>query len=57
MATNAPTTKSEEMSAEEMKEYLEAKAMLERNKDRIMQDTTILAFKYRQALKQTPPRK
>lgn len=43
MATNA-TTKSEEMNAEDMKEYLEAKAMLERNKDRIMQDATILAF-------------
>ncbi len=56
MATNA-TTKSEEMNAEDMKEYLEAKAMLERNKDRIMQDATILAFKYRQALKQTPPRR
>ena len=55
MATKAPTPKSEEMNAEEMEEYLAAKAMLERNKDRIMQDATILAFKYRQALKHSPP--
>ena len=47
MATNTPTTKSDEMNAEEMNEYIEAKAMLERNKDRIMQDVAILAFKYR----------
>lgn len=51
MVTKAPITKSEEMSAEEMKEFMEAKAMLERNKARIMQDASILAYKYKQALK------
>lgn len=57
MATNASITKSEEMNAEEMKEYLEAKEMLERNKDKIKQDVAVLSFKYRQALKQTLPQR
>ncbi|MEN9866342.1 MAG: hypothetical protein RL748_1932 [Pseudomonadota bacterium] len=51
MVTKAIEAKSTEMNADEMKEYLEIKAMLERDKDKIMQDAAILAFKFRQASK------
>jgi len=50
MVTKPIETNSAEMSAEEMAEVLEIKAMLERNKDKIMQEADILAHKYKMAI-------
>jgi len=50
MVTKPLETNSAEMSAEEMAEVLEIKAMLERNKDKIMQEADILAHKYKMAI-------
>ena len=45
MATKPQDFDTTEMSAEEMKEYLEAKEMLIRDRDKIMADVAILSFK------------
>ncbi len=57
MATKPQDFNTNEMNDEEMKEYLAAKEMLIRDRDKIMAEVAILSFKVKAAQRFTTPQR